>query len=222
MPEVSYTTEIARPADEVWQYVEDFDNWAHLMIGYQKLRIVTDRQSVWTLRGDVGILSREVDVQVDITEWDPLHRVAFVVQGLTERLEGSGSFLLEEVGGDPGADGAAGPTAGGGPAPAPARRGLFYRFRLAMARSLLRRMRRRSARTGGAGTGRPEGPAAPARSAPVTTGSPAVGSRLTFRLAVTPGGPMAPMLEVLMEPMLEPAAEDLALGIRQALEGGAG
>src|SRR5262249_50965991 len=43
-------------------------------------------------------------------------------------------------------------------------------------------------------------------------------SRLAFHLEVTPGGPMAPMIELLMSPLLEPAAEDLAVGIRKELE----
>jgi hypothetical protein len=41
---------------------------------------------------------------------------------------------------------------------------------------------------------------------------------MSFELRLTPGGPMAPMFELLMAPLLEPAAEDLAAGIRGVLE----
>lgn len=235
MPDVTYTTEIDAAAQRVWDYVEDFDNWAHLMIGYEKYELIDERQSLWTLRGDVGILSRAVDIRVDITEWVPPSRVAFVVTGVTERLSGSGSFLLEALPADPPPDPGtvaaepetAEPETAAAPPPVaapevPPERGLLDRLRLAFGRFVLRRLRRRQP---------PPGPATDPAPAPVPVATPTAEpapaaqpapsrdrSRLTFQLEVRPGGPMAPMLELLMSPMLEPAAEDLALGIRRALE----
>ena len=43
-------------------------------------------------------------------------------------------------------------------------------------------------------------------------------TRMTFRLRVEPGGPMAPMVNAMMKPMLVPAAEDLADKIVAHLE----
>ena len=98
MPEIEYSVQIAAPVEQVWAYVEILPNWAHLMIGFQKLDLVDDRRSIWTLRGNVGILSREVDIQADITLWEPLRRVEFEITGLTERISGEGSFTLARVG----------------------------------------------------------------------------------------------------------------------------
>jgi hypothetical protein len=92
------------------------------------------------------------------------------------------------------------------PAPAATKLGWWTRFRRRMARRLIRRARRTTP------------VAAPAREA--SAGMPGPASYLTFRLEVAPGGPMAPMVEMLMEPLLVPAAEDLSLQIQQALEGG--
>jgi hypothetical protein len=143
----------------------------------------------------VGVLSREVEIQADITLWEPPRRVEFVITGLTERISGSGSFTLHPL-----------PDHGSALAAHPAPRRPWYRRVLAAAaRAVLSRI------------------AAQPRTRPATTalgsaptGGP--GSRLTFELKVAPGGPMAPMLELLMAPMLEPAAQNLAGGIRQALE----
>jgi hypothetical protein len=237
MPEVEYSTVVAAPVERVWEYVEDLNRWCHLMVGYEALEIIDDRHSVWTLRGDVGILSREVKVQVDITEWIPRERVSFVVNGLTERLDGSGAFLMQRAsdGGDgPGAPGATGEQRSGTPGSASiaAQRGpsVFRRLQSSIARSILRRLgrkaaKRRAALQAAAGTGpaasAPASPSAGSPGAP-TSGAPAseaTGSAyLTFQLRVRPLGPMAPMLEVLMAPMLEPAAKDLADGIRAAVE----
>jgi carbon monoxide dehydrogenase subunit G len=194
--------QIGAPVERVWAYVEKLPNWAPFMVGFQKLQLVDDRRSIWTLRGDVGILSREVDIQADITLWEPLRRVEFTVTGLTERLTGAGSFVLEPAGGQ-------GPAAGSASPPAAARRiPLLRRLRRAVARFLLRRVMSPPAQ--------PPAPAAPGP--PAAAGGP--GAALTFHLKISPGGPMAPMLELLMAPMLEPAAEDLAEGIRKALQEG--
>lgn len=200
MAEVEHTCEIERPVEEVWRFVERIENWAPLVVGFQRLQLVDDRRSIWTLRGDMGVLAREVDVQADITLWDPGRRVEFTVTGLTERVEGGGEFVLDDA---------------SGPAPAPSptavrRDGWWRRLRSRLAAALLRRLTRRSAAV-----------PRPAVAAPSSNGERPAGegrSRLTFRLRVSPGGPMAPMVEVLMAPMLAPAAEDLAGGIRNVLE----
>ena len=51
------------------------------------------------------------------------------------------------------------------------------------------------------------------------TGAPT--TRMTFRLRIDPGGPMAPMIDALMKPAMAAAAEDLAQRIVAHLEAGA-
>ena len=224
MPEVGYTTVVAAPVERVWDYVQDLHNWCELMVGYQALDIVDDRRSIWTLRGDVGILSREVKIQVDITEWLPLERVTFVVTGITERLEGAGAFILQPVGADdePAApiDPAA-PATANSTAPEPQKKdSLLRRARFAVVRLILRRVGRKALRARESMQAASSSSAAVSNAtAPATPGNTSGGrSRLEFQLRVSPSGPMAPMIEVLMSPMLEPAAIDLADGIRKAVD----
>ena len=56
------------------------------------------------------------------------------------------------------------------------------------------------------------------RDASADAGPAAGTSRLTFRLRVDPGGPMAPMVNAMMKPMMLPAAEGLANQILATLE----
>ena len=193
-----HSIRIARSAEDLWDYMASFSNWAPHVVGYQSLREVDEKTSVWTLRGDVGILSREVEIEVGVSEWDEGRSAAFTLTGLTERLDGTGSFEVRRAEED-----AAVPTV----APAPEKLGWWARFRRRMARRMIRRTR-----------GKAVAPAALTDPSGETAG-PA--SWLTFRLQVAPGGPMAPMVEMLMEPLLVPAAEDLSVQIQQALEGGA-
>ncbi|MFI7033734.1 SRPBCC family protein [Microbispora rosea] len=216
MPQIRYTVQIATPVERVWAFVEHLPNWAPLMIGYQKVVEVNDRQSIWTLKGDMGMLAREVDLQADITLWEPLKRVEFTLTGLTEKLSGSGSFTLEPATGNDARE--AETPAEKSPAPAaPAPRRKRRRLREAFARFQARMMRRMMKRAEGADEA-VRAAAATIASAPAD--SSGAGSLLTFELQVQPGGPMAPMLEVLMAPMLEPAVSDLTKGIRAALEAG--
>ena len=53
-----------------------------------------------------------------------------------------------------------------------------------------------------------------AASAPAGAGT----SRLTFVLRITPGGPMGPMVDALMKPLMLPVAEELANRILGELE----
>jgi carbon monoxide dehydrogenase subunit G len=221
MPEVEYTATVSAPLERVWNYVEDLNQWCHLMIGFQALEIVDERRSIWTLRGDVGILTREVRIQVDITEWLPRDRVTFVVTGITERLEGGGAFLMTASD----APGVAGAVAAAAPAK---KQGPWRRLRFRIARAMLRRLGRKAAAAQAAAreamvressAAAPDSTSAgtpPAQPAPAASGAGT--SQLTFQLRVTPQGPMAPMLDLLMAPMLEPAAHDLANGIRAAVE----
>jgi carbon monoxide dehydrogenase subunit G len=211
MIEIDYTVEIAAPVDEVWNYLWTIPNWAHLMIGFQTVKVVDETHSVWTLKGDVGVLSREVDLEVTIDEWEPRGFLDFTVNGLTEQIAGGGTFRIGEItGGD------AGPVAS-----PEVPETLGGRLRRLWAGFVFRLINRSGPRPRAEAA-----PAAPADSAAPGGSADSAGkggdgprSRLNFHLEVSPGGPMAPMIELLMSPLLEPAAKDLAVGIRKELEG---
>jgi hypothetical protein len=201
------------------------------------------------------VLSREVDLDVTIDEWEPESHLNFTVNGLTEQIAGGGTFRLSDAtagtgggsgtGGGPGTGDdtgtGGGPGMGGGRSVREPARGRLGRLWGRLMFALIRRSARRrsaAARTGGGGIGggapgggvpgggvpgAPESRAASASASGDREGdreSSGTGSRsqLTFHLEVAPGGPMAPMIELLMSPLLEPAAEDLAVGIRKELE----
>jgi carbon monoxide dehydrogenase subunit G len=220
--EVEHSIELAVPIDTVWDYVQDMANWAPFVIGYQDLRIVDERTSIWTVRGDVGMLARVVDLRVEITDWRPGEAVEFTLAGVTERLDGSGSVVLSVW--DPAAPAVGAEGAADGSAPRRRWWGarILARLRRRIARAVLRRIDRRRR----AAVGTPPGATTPASPRPASGPAPVggessagpAGTRMSFELRLTPGGPMAPMFELLMAPLLEPAAEDLAAGIRGVLE----
>ncbi len=190
MPEVEYRTMLRLPAVTVWEFVKDMNNWAPMLTGYQKHEILSETDSIWTLKGDVGVLARQVELKAHVTEWSGPERVSFTLTGLNEPVEGGGTLLLE-------------PAVGEAP-PAPAPAGAWKRFVTALFRFLFRLVH---------GKG-------PERALPAPGGAAggAEASRLVFRLRMEAGGVTGPLVNAMLEPMLLPAAEDLANKIAAHLE----
>ena len=97
MPRVDYTTTIDVPRANVWDFVKDIDNWAPFTRGYQEHEQVNDRESVWTVKGDIGPISRVTKFHVEITEWVDGERVGFRLKGLNESISGEGAIHLTDV-----------------------------------------------------------------------------------------------------------------------------
>lgn len=195
MPEVAYTTEMRMPLDAVWAFVSDMNNWAPFLTGYQKHQIIDGTDSIWTLKGEVGILSRIVELRAHVTEWSEPQRVSFTLTGLNEVVDGGGTLELRRTA----AKGDAAPAA------APPRPGLWRRLLGALARFLFRLTHRNTP--------------APTLLPPSVT---AEGVELSFTLRMDAGGPAGPLVNAMLGPALEPAVEDLAKKIAAHLESARG
>jgi carbon monoxide dehydrogenase subunit G len=96
MPEISYKTSMAAPRARVWEFVRDMNNWAPFSRGYQEHEVLNDRESIWTVKGDLGPISRITKFHVTITEWVEGEKVAFTVKGLNEPITGEGAILISD------------------------------------------------------------------------------------------------------------------------------
>jgi Polyketide cyclase / dehydrase and lipid transport len=195
VPEVEYTTQVALPREAVWDFVKDMNNWAPYLTGYQTHEVLSDTDSIWTLKGDVGVLARVVKLKAHVTEWNGPERVSFTLTGLNEQVDGDGTLEM----------GAAAPARHESlPPPMEVQKpksSLFARILEAIFRFFFRRV---------------HGPA-PVRALP--TAGPK--SQLRFRLRMDAGGPTGPLVNAMLAPALLPAAEDLANKIAAHLENGA-
>ncbi len=97
MPEVEYMTTMRLPPDKVWEFVRDLNNWAPFLTGYQHHEIESETDSIWTLKGDVGVLSRTVRLKAHVTEWNGPERVSFTLVGLDEVVEGGGTLTIAKA-----------------------------------------------------------------------------------------------------------------------------
>ena len=81
----------------VWAFVRDYANWAGCFPGYQRHALVGPGVSRWTVRGDLGMFTRIIDLEVRIAEETEPQRVRFTVEGLTENVAGEGLFELSGI-----------------------------------------------------------------------------------------------------------------------------
>jgi carbon monoxide dehydrogenase subunit G len=190
MPEVEYTTTMALARELVWEFVKDMNHWAPMLTGYQTHEILDETDSIWTLKGDVGILSRVVKLRAHVTEWIDRERISFTLTGLNEKVDGGGVLVLETI----------------EPRAAPIEKAKKPRrwFGRRFLDWFFRRMFRRKF---GAG---------PARLAAPSTATER--ARLTFTLRMDAGGPTGPLVNAMLGPALEPACQDLADKIAAHLE----
>jgi carbon monoxide dehydrogenase subunit G len=191
LPETEYSTTARLPVETIWDFVREMDNWAPFLTGYQRHRKESEDDSVWVLKGDVGVLTRTLELRVRVTEWAGPSRVAFDLVGLNEPMKGSGEFRMEPYEEVTDAPGEAGEP----------RRGAVARLLEPLFRFLFRLFRGGRERTASAPAGAGPGLA-----------------RLRFRLRIDPGGPMAQMVSAMMAPAMRPAAERLAEEIVAHLE----
>lgn len=192
MPSVAYSTEMGLLPATIWEFVQDMDNWAPFMLGYQTHEKQTETDSLWTLRSDVGAMSRIAKFQVSITEWNGPKKVAFSLQGINEPVKGSGVVTVVELGSE---------AAKGGAMVVQQKAGFFARLWSQLVGFLVKKSM---------------GAQQIGRANPGAGG--AVRSKLTFELAMEAEGPMAPMVNAMITPMLEPMAEQLANKIAEHLE----
>jgi uncharacterized membrane protein len=66
MPSVEHKAVVNAPIAVVWQYLEDMSNWAPFLKGYQRHEEINDRESIWTLKGDIGVLCRVVEIKITV------------------------------------------------------------------------------------------------------------------------------------------------------------
>lgn len=97
MPSGTHTTALDIPIEKVWDFVSDMNRWAPLVPGYIEHEILSDKQSTWVFKGDIGIMQKTVKLQIDITEWREPTLVTFDLKGLNENFAGNGYFKAEVV-----------------------------------------------------------------------------------------------------------------------------
>lgn len=98
MPSGMHQEIINVPIDVIWGFVKDMDNWAPLVPGYIQHEKLSESQSTWEFKSDMGIMKKKVSLLVEIKEWKEPTRVSFDLTGLSDKYAGGGYFEVEALG----------------------------------------------------------------------------------------------------------------------------
>ncbi|MEO4051994.1 SRPBCC family protein [Solibacillus sp. CAU 1738] len=97
MPNGTHTVEIQVPIEKIWEFVADMNKWAPLVPGYIEHELLSERQSTWKFKGDLGFMKKTVKLQIDIQEWIEPTKVTFDLKGLSDNFTGGGYFEAEKI-----------------------------------------------------------------------------------------------------------------------------
>lgn len=92
MIETHQSITIAAPIDVTWTYAKDVERWAEIMPGYRSCEILSDDDSLWTLKVGVGGLVRTVKVAVHVERWAGPEQVDFTFSLQGDPVTGGGSY----------------------------------------------------------------------------------------------------------------------------------
>lgn len=65
MTGTDYQMTLALPLQDVWSFLNDFNNWANCVDGYIHHREITPLQSIWTLKGEFGLIEKTIQLHVN-------------------------------------------------------------------------------------------------------------------------------------------------------------
>ena len=97
MPSVEHSEFVDAAPSQIWAFVRNMDNWAPFVTGYQRHEKLSESESIWHLKGELGGLTRIAEFKVLIDEWDEGGKVRFSLRGVNEPVTGSGQFLVSTL-----------------------------------------------------------------------------------------------------------------------------
>lgn len=100
MPSGTHSINLQVPIQNIWNFVSDMDKWAPLVPGYIEHTIISDKQSTWSFKGDLGFMKKTVKLRIDITNWIEPTKVTFDLTGVSDNFTGSGYFEAEVISGN--------------------------------------------------------------------------------------------------------------------------
>jgi carbon monoxide dehydrogenase subunit G len=94
LPDVRERATIDVTRDEAWRFLLNIRNWASLFPGYQGIQILNDDDSLWRVKGDVGILTKLVTFRCHVTRWVEEEYVEFQLDCVEEKVSGFGNVSV--------------------------------------------------------------------------------------------------------------------------------
>ncbi|RKQ35679.1 CoxG family protein [Oceanobacillus halophilus] len=92
-----HQVELETPISTIWDFVSNMNNWAPLVPGYVDHKIIDERNSIWKIHGDIGVMQKTITLKIRITEWIEPETVVFHVTSSNDTCKGNGYFKAKAV-----------------------------------------------------------------------------------------------------------------------------
>lgn len=92
-----HSVELDTPISTIWDFVSDMNNWAPLVPGYVDHQMIDDRNSIWKVHGDIGVMERTVTLKIQIIEWNAPNSIVFQLATRNNTCRGEGYFEAEAI-----------------------------------------------------------------------------------------------------------------------------
>lgn len=112
MASSTYIEQTEATKDVIWSFLQNKEAWATLIPGYLHHEIQSDSDMIWVFKGDFGIVEKAVKLQLKVKEAAD-GRIAFDLIGLSDNINGSGSFAVADIDGKQAVEGVLNMKAGG-------------------------------------------------------------------------------------------------------------
>lgn len=90
-----YSKDIKIDKENLQNFILNKERWAVLIPGYLHHELLNENDMIWIFQGDFGVIQKAVKVKLKIKESE-VHQVLFDLEGLSDPINGDGSFELKE------------------------------------------------------------------------------------------------------------------------------
>src|SRR5690625_160550 len=97
MPTGFHTLEVDVNIKDIWSFIHEIDNWAHLSPGYVSHEKIDDKRMMWTLDADIGIMQKRVKIETKVLLRKEPNKIKYEFNSLTDNFSGNGIFHMEEI-----------------------------------------------------------------------------------------------------------------------------
>ncbi|HEY4600244.1 MAG TPA: SRPBCC family protein [Cerasibacillus sp.] len=98
MTVTDYQLTLDLPLQNVWTFLDDFNNWASFVDGYINHREINPLQSIWTFKGEFGLIEKSIRLRVDRVKTTHPYHMLVHFSSLQNKLSGEACLHANDFG----------------------------------------------------------------------------------------------------------------------------
>lgn len=88
---------LALKQEEIWDFIQNMNNWAPLIPDYISHEMVSDNEVIWDFKADLGFMKKPVQLKIDIINREEPKKIQFDLVGISDNFKGGGHFIVKST-----------------------------------------------------------------------------------------------------------------------------